>query len=249
MTSDPPRRPRPTFQDWLLLAINVVFVAMGLVILPSKPDVGVVTLAFFGSCLVVTAGSVWRKLRDRRFSADTVEVVGGVPIRPRVGLFSLAGLWMLALGTVLIVFGHAYPLLFRIIAGFIALVGAGLLVAVVVGVWPAGYLRFDPDALTIAERGWCAVIPWHEIAAVREGDYHTNPVLLIDVADVDGLAIEPPAARLRAMKKIAQNQSYLYADFAIMPTHYGIGLPALAAAVIRYATDATARAELKPRLA
>ena len=114
MTSDPPRRPRPTFQDWLLLAINVVFVAMGLVILPSKPDVGVVTLAFFGSCLVVTAGSVWRKLRDRRFSADTVEVVGGVPIRPRVGLFSLAGLWMLALGTVLIVFGHAYPLLFRI---------------------------------------------------------------------------------------------------------------------------------------
>jgi hypothetical protein len=246
--TDAARRPRPTRRDWLLVALNAVFVAGGLLMLPSKPDVAIVTLAFFGSCLAIAVANVWRKLRDRKFTAETIDVAGGVPIRPKRGLFLGLGAWLLILGIVLIVFGHAYPLLFRWLAGFIAVVGATLFVGTLVGYWPAGYLQFDPEGLTIADRGWRVVLPWNEITSVVEGDYQSNPVLLICVADASRLAVEPPQSHAQAMKKIARMQTYMGADFAIMTTHYGIDLPTLASAVLRYATDAAARAGLRPRL-
>lgn len=243
------RRPPPSLRDWALLAINIVFVAGGLAILPSDRDTGIVTLAFFGSCLAVTVATLWRKHRYRRYSPGKVEVVGGTPIRPKVGVMLGLGVWMLALGTVLVIYGQHYPLAFRVLSGFVAVAGAVLLLLALSGQWPGGWLQFDPDVLTIAQRGFAVRLPWHDIVAVVEGDYETNPLLLIAVADVTALEVVPSEARAKALRTIGRTRGTMGADFAIMTTHYGIDLPVLADAVRRYAGDATARRELRPRLA
>jgi hypothetical protein len=243
-----PHSPPPSWQEWLLLAINLIFVVMGLLILPHDRDAGIVTLALFGSCLVSSAATILRKRRFGRFSAEKVDVIGGVPIRAQAGLMKLLGAWLLILGIILVVFGHDYPQYFRYLSWFVALVGAAVLGGALAGLWPGGYLQFDPDALTIAQRTWRARIPWDEITSVSAGEYQSNPVLLIDVADGARLNIMPPEETARAMKAIAQSQAMMGADFAIMTTHYGIDLPVLGATVARYVQDASARAELRPRL-
>ncbi len=147
-----PDRPRPSVMDWLLVALNVAFVAMGLLILPHERDTGLVTIAFFGSCLAVAAGTVLRKLRYRRFSAERIVVAGGVPIRPSAIFMPLLGGWLGVLGVVMFVFGHEYPLMFRAIAVFVAVVGVVVLALSFTGRLPGGFLQFDPEALTIAQR-------------------------------------------------------------------------------------------------
>ena len=161
----------------------------------------------------------------------------------------LLGAWLAMFGIVLVVFGRDYPLVFRCLGGFVAIVGAALLVAALTGRWPGGYLQFDPEGLTIANRLWCARLPWEEITSVQEAKFHSNPVLLIAVADAVMLDITPAEERGRAMVAIAQSRAVKGAEFAITTTHYGIDLPVLAEAVARYVRDASARAELRPRLA
>ena len=227
-----------------MLAIGVTVVVMGLFILPSNRDIGIVTLAMFGSCTAVFAAQILSKYRFRKFTATAVEVAGGVPIRPRRGLGWLMGSWMLALGVILIVFGASYPAPFRWLAGFVAVVGVVLLIATALGLFPGGYLQFDPDALTIGQRRWSARIPWDAIGSVHEGEFSGNPILLIAVNDVAALAISPPDARTAAYKSMAKSAAMFGAEFAIMTTHYGIDLPVLAAAVTHYARDAEARRTL-----
>lgn len=238
------RPPPPGWHDWLMLVIAALFVAAGLAMLPSEPDAGIVTLAIFGSCLAVFVSTIWRKLRYRKFKASQVEVAGGVPIRPKVGWAIGLGLWLAVLGIVLVVFGHDYPFVFRLLGGGVGLTGLGLAMGTALRWWPGGYLQFDPDTLTIAQKNWRAVIPWDRIAGVYEGEYQNNPVVLIDVASPETLAIMPPSAAAKAMKAIGQSRAWLGADFAIMTTHYGIDRPVLAAALRRYASDASTRAGL-----
>ncbi|WP_424958291.1 hypothetical protein [Hyphomicrobium sp. 1Nfss2.1] len=238
--------------DWLLVAINTAFVAAGIVILPREPAGGLVTLAFFGSCLAVSAGTVWRKLHYRRFVAKRIDVAGGVPIRPSRTFLPLLGGWLALLGVVLFVFGGEIGLIFQAIAVIIAGAGMTVLVLVVTGYTAGAFLQFDPEALTIAQlsrRGtWCARLSWDDIVSVREGEYESNPMLLVTVADPSALQIAPPEARDRAVRDIARARQWMGADFAIMTLHYGIALPVLSETVARYVNDAAARGELRPRL-
>lgn len=250
--TDSPRytshHPGPNGKDWLLLAINIAFVVGGIVLIPKNPDAALVTITFFGTCLAVTVGTFWRKYRDARFRSERIDVVGGVPIRSSRYFAPLLGGWLAALGVILFVFGHDYPLLFRIIAAFVALVGIVVLAGALLKRWPMSHLQFDPDALTIAQHGWLARIPWDNIAAVHESEYASNPMLLIALANADGLDIEPPVAHARARRDMARTQATFGAEFAIMTTQFGLPLPLLGATVARYVTDSGARTELRPRL-
>ena len=237
----------PSLKDWALLAIGVVFSVAGVFILSSDRDVGIVTLAIFGTCTAVFAMQIWGKLRARNFTASQVEVAGGVPIRPKRTLGLILGGWMLALGIVLVVFGATYGAPFRWLSGIIAVVGAVLLIATALGRFPGGYLQFDPDALTIAQAKWRVAIPWDEISGVTESEFSGNPMLLIVVTDAASLIIDPPEAAAAVYKAIAKNQSMIGAEFAVMTTHYGIDLPILAAAVTHYARNRKARASLRQR--
>jgi hypothetical protein len=229
--------------EWLLLAINTFFVAIGLAILPSDRDVGLVTTALFGSCLVATAAPLWRRRADARFNARRVEVAGGIPILPRRGLLAVIGTWTMLLGTVLVVFGQNYPTYFLWASAFIAAAGAVLLILVLFRIVPHGLLQFDPEGLTIGERNWRVLLPWTEIT-----EYQTNAALLIDVADFDALVVTPESAREKAMRRLGRNIGWIGTPFMIMPAQYGIPLPALAQAISRYARDKTARAGLRKLL-
>jgi hypothetical protein len=240
----PTTHSRPTVSDWLLLIVGLMFVVAGLIILPRKPDVGIVTLAFFGSCTGVFVATILRKLRYGRFRAKRAEVIGGVPIYPSRLRAVLLGGWMFVLGVILFVFGSAYPSLFRWLAVFVALVGAGLLFGVFIGRLPAGFMQFDPDALTLGQRGWHARIPWSEIAEIAEGEIHGNPTLFLWLRNIHAVDVQPPSAQVRAEKRMLSSMTWLGAHFAIMASQYGIDLPVLAAAVRCYVADPTARAEL-----
>jgi hypothetical protein len=238
--------------DWLLVALNTAFVAAGIVILPREPAGGLATLAFFGSCLAVSAGTVWRKLRYRRFAGERIDVAGGVPIRPSSTFLPLLGGWLALLGVVLFVFGGEIGLIFQAIAVIIAVTGMTTLVLALTGYATGAFLQFDPDALTIGQLSWQgpwrARIPWDDIVSVREGEYESNPMLLVTVVDPAVLQIVPAKARDRAMRDIARARQWMDADFAVMTSLYGIALPVLAETVARYVNDAAARAELHPRL-
>lgn len=240
----PTAHSKPTLADWALLLIGLVFVAAGLIILPRKPDVGIVTLAFFGSCTGVFAATILRKLRYRRFRATRTEVMGGVPIYPSRLRAGLLGAWMLVLGVVLYVFGTEYPPLFRWLAIFVALVGVVILLGVIVRRLPAGFMQFDPDALTLGQSKWSVRVPWSGIAEIAEGEIHSNPTLLLWVHDVHALEVLPDSMRARLEKRIESNLTWLGAHFAIMASQYGIDLPVLTAAVRLYVAEPDARAEL-----
>src|SRR5262245_2897035 len=149
MTASDSSYPRPGVGDWVLLAINIVFVASGLlIILLHERDVGIVTLAFFGPCLVVSGGTVLRKFRFRRFRALKAEIVGGVPIRAsRAQLLCLA-LMLTLMGVIIVLFGRSYPLMFWMLAWLIALFCGGLTIAVLCGLIPNDYLKFDAEGIT-----------------------------------------------------------------------------------------------------
>ena len=242
------RHPPPTVRDWALLAIGVVFVAMGLFILPHDPNVGITTLAFFGSCLAVFAATIMRKLRVRRFKAEFIEVTGGVAIRPQRWRMLLLGAWLLALGVILLVFAKDAPDLIRWIAGFIAVVGASVMAGVLAGRLPGGYLQFDPEGLTVAYRPWRTVIPWDQIAAVHDSELVDNPIVLVGVHDISALVIEPASARPKALETLVRNEARYGTAFMIMVTHYGIDAPLLAQTVERYAVNPTAREGLRRSL-
>jgi len=131
---------------------------------------------------------------------------------------------------------------------FVAFVGVVVLALSFTGSFPGGYLQFDPDGLTIAQRTWAARIPWDDITGVHEGELSSNAVLLLTVADPTRLEIAPAQAFAIAMRDIGRARGLIGADFMVMARHYGIDLPVLAATIARYVQDAAARAELRPRL-
>ena len=237
---------RPSWRDWMLLSIALLFVIAGLLILPRNPNVGIVTLAFFGTCAVVFLGSIARELRFQRFRASRVEVAGGVPIRPSRGRILLAGGWLTVLGFVIMTFGAAYPLLMRVLAGFIAAVGLVIVAGALMGWFPREFLQFDGDAFTIARRGYRARIPWDHIAHLDAGVYNNNAILLIWVDDLGAVIFDPEGAEADAYRATAGGPMF-GAHFALTTRWYSFDLAVLTAAILSYARDANARDHLKQR--
>lgn len=251
-TPPPAFRRGPSLQDWLLLVIGAAFVLMGLAVLPKDPTAGLVTIAFFGSCLGVAVINVVRKRRYRRYAALApahVSVAGGVPIRPKKSIAVAMSLWLIGLGLIMAVAGARYPLAFRLIGVALMVLGAGMLVAIWKNWVPVGFLQFDPGALTLGYRGFSVRVPWDNIAAVSEGEYHSNPVLYLDLNDISLISADPPEALPKAMKLIATHRAWGGADLMFMTTQFGLDLPVLSETVLRYAQDQRARAGLQKRLA
>lgn len=241
----PDRRPLPSWRDWMLLGISIVLVVAGAVLLASEePEAGIVTLALFGSCLVSFAAQIRRKFRYRAYEATEISVTGGVPIRSSLAVLIGKGLWLIALGTIMIVFGGGYPLEFRLLAGGVVLAGVGTIVAVTLGGYATSFLQFDPEGLTYGERGWRIQVPWDRITAVREVSFHDNPLLQITVAELDSLAVVPAEATARARTRLAANVRWSGAPLAIWASRYGIDLPVLASAITHYVANPAARASL-----
>src|SRR5215510_4803017 len=212
--------PRPGIKDWALLVINIVFVALSFFILPHERDVGIVTLAFFGPCLIVTIGTVLRKFRFRRFRALKAEIVGGVPIRASRAQALAAALMLLLMGTII----------------------------VLCGLVPNDYVRFDPEGITFSRARYSYTVPWDSIAQVRAGQMHNNPALFIWLHGYDRVTVQPREKRDRVLKSFAWGTGWAGAPIMLLPSRYGIDLPMLMLALERYLTEPNARSELAHRL-
>src|SRR5262245_1088265 len=186
--------PRPGVKDWALLAINIVFVALALFILPHKSDVGIVTLAFFGPCLIVTGGTVLRKFRFRRFRALKAEIVGGIPIRASRAQALGTALVLLLMGGIIVPFGHSYPMIMWTLAWLTALLGGALTIAVLCGLIPSDYLKFDPEGITFGRARHTYMVPWDNIARCA-GHMHDNPALFIWLHDYGRVTVNPREER------------------------------------------------------
>ncbi len=233
----------PSKTEWFSLIINFTFVAAGLLLLPSSPDVGIVTVAFFGTCLATTLAFQWRRHLDRIFRVRTVEVVGGVRIKPQRRMIFLMGGWLVVLGLLMYANSRPYPPLFQWLCLLIATFGIGFVGAALLGRLPSGFLQFDPEGLTIGVGRWHMQVPWKNITRVTQGEYHMNPVIYIDIV-IDEMRISPPSQRLKALKKMNFNRAMLGAPFMLMPMHYGIPAPVLAGAIRRYCKSEKARVGL-----
>lgn len=239
--------PGPGIRDWLLLAIGVVFVAMGLIILPSDLKVGVVTLAFFGPCAALFAYNIYRKRRFSREGPLSVKIVGGVPIKPsRLQVFYLGGGFAIV-GLLLVIFGRSYGPIFWGIAWLIAVVGSLVLIALASGRLPIGYIQFDPPGITIARRNWSYLVPWEAIEAISAGYFHDNPAVYIWLHDLRLVEVSPADSRAKALKHLATNAGWVGAPIMLMPSQFGMDLPLLVQAIERYVRDASARLELSQK--
>jgi hypothetical protein len=240
--------PRPGLRDWALLAINIVFVALGLFILPHNRDVGIVSLALFGPCLLVTVGSVLRKFRFRRLRALKAEIVGGVPIRQSRTQTLLTALVLTLMGVLTVLFGRSYGLIFWTLAWLMALTGGALTIAVLLGLIPDGYVKFDPEGITFGRARYSYLVPWDNIARVGAGQVHDNPALFIWLRDYDRVTVQPSEKRARVLKSFAWGAGWAGAPIMLLPSRYGMELPFLLIALGRYLTDPAARGELAHRL-
>lgn len=240
--------PMPSLKDWGMVAIGIAFVAGGLMLLPHKRDVGIVTLAFFGPCLVVAVHNILRKFRFRRQRALKAEIIGGVPIRPSLAQILGIALTLTLMGVVLIVFGRSYGLIFWTIAWIIALIGGALLIGVLFGRIPNDYLQFDPDGITFGRARYKYMVPWDNIAQLSGGTMHENPALFIWLHDHERVSVQPSEAKTQLLKAFATGTSWAGAPIMLLPSRYNLDLPLLLCALERYLSDPAARSELAHRM-
>jgi hypothetical protein len=234
--------------DLLPILCNVVLALIGLVLLPSKADVGIVTVAFFGSGAYFLGLLQWRKYAEHKLKLTSVEVVGGARIYPKRSFMVLMGLWLLILGFVFIVFGGSYPAMFRWIGGFVAVCGFVVAVLAALRLHPAGFLQFEPEGLIIGQRGWRVMVPWDKIEDVDVTELSNNPVIRLGVYDRQNLVITPASAEAKARTIMSKGSTlFSWGPFFIFPMHYGIPTRILASAIRHYAHDNVARRKLGDR--
>lgn len=240
-----PRYPGPTLKDWALVAIGFGFVALGLWVMPSKPEAfGVI--AFFGACAAVGVWNVARKLRAAKLRPLSVEVVGGTPLRPSRLRLGLLGGGILGVGLALLTV-PSVPVVVLVCVAVMILAGGFVLLAVLLGKLPVGFLQFDEEGLTVGQRNATFAIGWDNVAAVWPGEVHDNATLFLNVRDLEALVVRPPEAKQQVIQSLLSSQAWVHAHVMVMTEMYGLDLPLLVAAIERYAQEPASRAALAVR--
>lgn len=242
------RNLKPTFQDWLLVVIGLAFVVMGIVVLPRNPSVGIVTITFFGLCAGIGIRIVIGKRKDSGFQSLSVQVIGGIDIRPsRRRIFVMACL-LVFVGSVLIVFGGQYSIVFQALAGVIAGFGIVLVTLIALRKIPVGFIRFDYEGFTIGKKRWNVILPWDEILEVQAGDYSGNSALFLWIKSFDRIKTVPNEFRKSAVDEMRANEKWIGSHFIIVTENYNLSAPMVAEALERYILTPAAREELKERV-
>jgi hypothetical protein len=237
-------RARPSVKEWLHFLLALGFVVGGVFILPYDRDIGIVTIALFGSGWIVFAIPLFRKMRPRRPSSLQVGITGGLPIRPSRGVPAVIGVWLAGLGTLLVVFRQPYGIVMLVFGILIAMCGAYLLLALATGWLPSRYLQFDPSGITFGYRRWAYTVEWDNIAQIVAAEVHSNPLLLILLYQPDLVDVRPPGSGAQVFKHFSQNLAWRGAHITLGPSPYRMDVQLLMQALERYVTTPSARAEL-----
>lgn len=242
------RFPGPTVGDMAVVLIGLLFCVAALIIFPSDWRSGLTTLAFFGFVFLVAGDVLWRKLRAGRFKGRHVRIVGQVNIPARSTRMIVLSAGMVVAGGIVALVDPRDPLFYRALAGFVALVGVFMLVALAAGLGGRQSLRFEPAGLVFGERRYSFRVRWDDIDSLVAGEFARNPVVLIGLAEGARVQVEPPAAQARFDQLRSKNRTWMGADLAIMPLLYGFDTHLLLAALVRYRSEPEARSELAAML-
>lgn len=241
---------RITKTDWAFAGLALAATLAGLAMLPGDVDNGMVTLAVAGLGLVHALHVILRKRRLARLGRVSARVTGGVRLRPARLPFALYGAALLAAGAVLA--SVAGPRDAQVGGGgwLLLLVGGGMLAGLALGWLPPGHLQFDPDGLTLGDRGGQTRVPWDAITGLGGNEVDGQPAVLLTV-DAHALVPTPPGHRAQLARRLAWARGKAGVDVIIFSHDYGIAAPVLLAALERYVTEPAARHELAaaPRLA
>lgn len=239
------RYPGPTIKDWAVVLIGLGFVALGLWVSPGKPEaLGLV--AFFGAIAAVGLWNVVRKLRAAKLRPLSVEVLGGVPLRPSRLRMGLLGGGIFGVGLALLTVPNKPIIILVCIAVMIA-AGGFVLGAVLLGKLPVGFLQFDEAGLTVGQRNAVFTIGWDNIAAVWPGELHDNATLFLNVHDLGAVDVRPPEAKQQVIRSLLSSQAWVRAHVIVMTETYGLDLPLLVAAIEGYVREPESRARLAVR--
>ena len=246
----PPKSPRealgPTFREWALLAISVVFCALALLIWRSNWRQALVTLALFGGCALTFADIIARKLRDRRFSAQVVRIAGSVDIPAARGRFAALAVGLTIIGAALCIVGTGNPWWLRIAGALIAVIGVALGMFTFSGLLARQTMRFDPDGIAIRQTHFGLRISWDNIQEIKAFEFSHNPYVGLRLLDPNNVAVDPPETLQKFAKQLRTNNKTFNVDIVIAPQKFGFSLPPLVAALARYVRDPSSRAELAP---
>lgn len=243
----PPTQIKVTIRDWLLTAISALFTITGLLMLRTDMNGGLVLITMFGSGFAFSIHTILRKKRARLTRPVQATVIGSAPIRPPRQKAIFVAVAMLAMGLVFTIFGQSFGTTFQLISGLLVIAGACVGVAIAAGVLPAGFIQFDPLGLTFGGSKWKATVPWSSISNMVEAELHDNPAIFLWVSDPQEIVVEPATYKKKVLKQVALSQSWVGADYAIMPSQYNIDAPVMFAALARYVSTPSARAELLPQ--
>lgn len=222
-----------SLDDWGLFVVGAAFVVLGLVVLPRKPQVGVVTIVFFGAC----AGLGWQRVRRRRNpeAARPESIPRGVMIRQSRRQLATLGTTLAIVGGTMAVVATEYPLLFRGLGAAIALVGVAALGSAVLGVLPAGYVCLAPEGLRVGRRKLEYSVPWQAMKSISAGELYGNAVVFVDLADAGSVTAAREDARRRALAELASAKRWQGSELVIMTSAYGLDASSFAAALAQQA--------------
>lgn len=223
----------------------MTFVVIACFIARRSPRDALFGITFFGVCALSAGYNIFRKLRRRRFTATSVAAPGGVKLRGSNSR-SLLLATMIAMPGAAIFFVEA-PLLIRICGSIMLGASAMLFVLVLSGRVSRRFLRFDPLGITFGEPGFEFTVPWDELSDIAECEMHDNPVVGFDVLQPELIQVTPESARARVDKLLSKNKRWVGRDVVIMPTHFAATAESLCAALLNYAGNRAARADLIPK--
>ena len=236
-----------TFRDWLLAAVSALFTIIGLLMLRTDMNGGLVIITMFGSGFAFSLHTILRKKRFRLIRPIQATVVGGMPIRPPRKKAIFVALALIAIGLIFTIFGQHLGATFQLISGILIIIGGCVAIAIAAGILPAGFVQFDPEGFTLGGAKWKATVPWSSISNMTEAELHDNPAIFLWVNSAHDIVVEPATYKKKILKQVALSQAWVGADFAIMPSQYNIDAPVFFAALTRYISTPSTRAELQPR--
>jgi hypothetical protein len=242
--------------------VSALFTSVGLwMAVSGRPEdrrTAVAIAAFFGLCLAIAGWVLLARLARRRsLGARSVEILGSVPFRVRVGRFALL-LGTVAAVMLLVAWAAASASAAGVaaVAGATALLCLALVPVVLFGPPSRRAIVFGPEGLRLVEWSYDVRVPWDQIVDARLLDVHDTLVVLLTLRDPARLAPVPrarsgdPSVALRRLARALSLSRRLYgADLSIGPAAHGLDPVLFLRAIETYVSDPGARRGLAPRAA
>lgn len=236
---------RPTIRDWAAFAIFVIFSAVTPLVFSSNSDLGIYCLVFFGFGSIVAGLTVFRKIRESNFDGSSVDVIGGVAIRPSRPRLMVYAFGLSIFGATMAVFGTGMPIFLRLIGGGLLALGITMVILGLLKKLPAGFIRFDVDRFVLGNRRYTIGIEWDNMARIEPGNIHNNSAVFVWLKSPQAIHVEPSKSITSALKSISWTEQWYGAHLALITEIYGLPGPMVAAALTRYKSHPEAREELR----